>query len=260
MLSIVLLGPLARIAPRLLAWSLAAAILMALVLLGLATPAFADDAPTAPVAAGALDATLLDSVRALALDKAGAPRGTRVEIVIGQLDPRLHLAACRRVEPYLPLGMRLWGKSRIGLRCKEGATPWNVFLPITVKVFGRALIVPNGAVAGSVLADADVAEAEVDLAEEFTAAIVDPKLAVGRTLAQALRPGQTLRQGQLKSRQWFAAGDTVKVIASGDGFALESEGQALGNGLEGQMARVRTESGKIVSGLPSGERRIEVAL
>ena len=119
---------------------------------------------------------------------------------------------------------------------------------------------PNGALAGSVLADADVAEAEVDLADEFMAAITDPKQAVGRTTAQTLRPGQTLRQGQLKTRQLFAAGETVKVVASGQGFALESEGQALSNGLEGQPARVRTEGGKVLTGLPTGDRRIEVVL
>jgi flagellar basal body P-ring formation protein FlgA len=260
MLSIVLLGSLARITPRALAWLMEATIVMLLLLLFLVTPAFADEAPAPPAASAGLDVALLESVRTLALGKAGEPHGTRVEVAIGQLDPRLHLAPCRLVEPYLPVGVRLWGKARIGLRCKDGPTPWNVFLPITVKVFGRALVVPNGAAAGSVLADADVAEAEVDLAEEFTAAISDPKQAVGRTLAQAIRPGQTLRQGQLKVRQLFAAGETVKVIAAGEGFALESEGQALNNGLEGQPARVRTESGKILTGLPSGERRIAVAL
>jgi len=156
--------------------------------------------------------------------------------------------------------VRLWGKARIGLRCKTGPTPWNVYLPVTVKVFGRALVVPAGAAAGSVLAEADLAEAEVDLAEEFTPALVDPRLAVGRTLAQNLRPGQTLRQTHIKSRQWFVAGETVRVIATGAGFALESEAQALSNGIEGQPARVRTESGRVLTGLPSGERRVEVAL
>ena len=103
-------------------------------------------------------------------------------------------------------------------------------------------------------------EAEVDLAEEVTPALVDPKLAVGRTLAQIVRPGQTLRQTHLKSRQWFVAGETVRVVATGAGFALESEAQALSNGIEGQPARVRTESGRVLTGLPSGERRLEVGL
>ena len=119
---------------------------------------------------------------------------------------------------------------------------------------------PAGAAAGSVLTDADLAEAEVDLAEEFTPAFVDRTLVVGRTLAQALRPGQAVRQSHIKLRQWFAAGETVKVVALGDGFALEGVGQAITNGIEGQPARVRTDSGRIVTGTPSGERRLELPL
>ena len=257
MLSIVLLSPLARVAPdavaRRLLRLLGLAGLMLFGLLGVAAPVGAEGG-------AALDASLLDDVRALALGKAGESGGSRVEVTLGQLDPRLRLAPCQQVEPYLPPGVRLWGKARIGLRCKVGTTPWNVYLPVTVKVFGRALVVPAGAAAGSVLAESDLAEAEVDLAEDFTLALVDPRLAVGRTLAQNLKPGQTLRQTHVKSRQWFAAGETVRVVATGEGFALESEAQALSNGIEGQPARVRTESGRVLTGLPSGERRVEVAL
>jgi flagellar basal body P-ring formation protein FlgA len=216
-------------------------------------PARADEAT-------ALDPALLDSVRALALGNTAAKGALRVEVDLGQLDPRLHLAPCQRIEPYLPVGVRLWGKARIGLRCKEGSIPWNVYLPITVKVYGRAVVVPAGAEAGSTLAAADLSEAEVDLADEFSPAIVDAKAAEGRVVAQPIKPGQTLRQAQLKARQYFAAGDTVKVVASGEGFALEAEGQALNAGVEGQPAKVRTESGRVLTGTPSGERRVEVAL
>jgi flagella basal body P-ring formation protein FlgA len=259
MLAIVLFAPFARAASRALAWWLARllswAILVVFGLFGAATPAGAEDAPPA------LDPALLESVRALALaNRASEPGAPRVEVTIGQLDPRLHLAPCQNIEPYVPVGMRLWGKARVGLRCKVGPIPWNVYLPITVKVWGRALVVPAGAVVGSILTSADLAEAEVDLAEEFSAAIVEPKLAVGRVLAQNLKPGQTLRQAHLKIRQWFAAGETVKVVATGEGFSLESEAQALSNGLEGQPARVRTDSGRVLTGVPAGERRIEVSL
>ena len=250
MLSIVLFAPLARVAPHRLAW----AIVMVCGLLAIGFPANADDASPA------LAATLVDQVRALAVDKTAASPSTRVEVVVGQLDPRLHLAPCDRIEPYLPPNVRLWGKSRIGLRCKEGRTAWNVYLPITVKVWGRALVVPAGATAGSVLQGADLDEAEVDLAEEPTPTFLDRKLVAGRTLAQPLRPGQAVRQGHIKLRQWFAAGETVKLVAAGDGFALEGAGQAITNGIEGQPARVRTESGQVVTGLPTGERRLELTL
>jgi flagella basal body P-ring formation protein FlgA len=257
MLSIVLLSPLARVAPRAFARRLARLLawvgLVLLCLLGTAAPAGAEGVP-------GLEASLLEDVRNLALGKVAETGGSRVEVTIGQLDPRLRLAPCQSIEPYLPPGVRLWGRARIGLRCKVGPTPWSVYLPITVKVFGRALVVPAGAVAGSVIVEADLAEAEVDLAEDSTPALVETRLAVGRVLAQNLKPGQTLRQAHLKIRQYFAAGETVRVIAAGPGFALESEAQALSNGFEGQPARVRTESGRILTGVPSGERRIEVAL
>ena len=254
MIAIVLFAPLARATPGAVLRGLAWAFVLVLGLVASALPANADDA------APALDPVLLEQVRALALGKADEPGTPRVEVVVGQLDPRLHLAPCARIEPYLPANVRLWGKSRIGLRCKQGPTPWNVYLPITVKVWGRALVVPAGAAAGSVLADADLDEAEVDLAEEPSPTIADQKLVAGRTLAQALRPGQTVRQGHIKLRQWFAAGETVKVVALGEGFALESDGQALTNGIEGQSARVRTESGRVVTGQPAGERRMEISL
>lgn len=220
-------------------------------------PALAQPAPGPNVAASSVDADVVEQVKLLAANtpQPGAPK---VEVVVGQLDPRLRLAPCERVEPYLPAGVRLWGKVRIGLRCVQGPSNWNVYLPVTVKVFGRALVVPNGAAAGATLAAQDLVEADVDLAEEFTPAVADRSLAEGRVLAATLRPGQTLRQGHLKIRQWFQAGETVKIVVAGNGFALESEGQALSNGVEGQPARVRLENGRVVSGSPAGDRRVQV--
>jgi flagellar basal body P-ring formation protein FlgA len=252
---IALLAPLVRFLariPRALAWSLAA--LVAIALAVAAASARADEPALAP--------GVLDEVRGLALEQATtqSTHNARIEVVVGTLDPRLRLAPCDRIEPFLPTGVRLWGRSRIGLRCKEGRTNWSVYLPITVKVWAKALVVPAGAAANSVVADTDLAEAEVDLAEESTPVFVDRKAVVGRTLAQALRPGQAIRQGHVKTRQWFAVGETVKVVAVGEGFALESSGQAVTNGIEGQPARVRTEGGHIVTGIAAGERRLELTL
>lgn len=222
-----------------------------------ALPVRAQDGLASPAPTG-LDSALEQQVRTLAETSTRPAGATRVEVSIGQLDSRLKLAPCQRIEPFLPNNARLWGKSRIGLRCAQGTTLWSVYLPVTVKVYGRALVVPNGAAANSVLTAADLGEAEVDLAEEFTPAFTDASQVIGRTLAQSMKPGQTLRQGYVKTRQWFAAGDTVRVVANGNGFTLEGEGQALTNGLEGQTARVRTESGHVLTGQAVGERRVEM--
>ena len=237
--------------------------LVVFVLLALGLRAEGARADDATPAASGLEAGLEQQVRALALASGNSapPAGvTRVEVLVGQLDPRLRLAPCERVEPYLPNNTRLWGKSRIGLRCAQGSSHWNVFLPITVKAYGRALVSTTGITSGSVLKPGDLVEAEVDLAEDPMPAIVDASQAIGRAVGPALRPGQSLRVGHLKPRVWFAAGDTVKVLALGPGFALEGEGQALSNGIEGQPARIRTESGRVLTGQPVGERRVELTM
>jgi flagella basal body P-ring formation protein FlgA len=203
-----------------------------------------------------------DELRALLSreTKSSSRPGTRVEFTIGQLDARLKLAPCQRIEPYVPAGTRLWGKSRVGLRCTQGPVAWNVYLPVTVKVYGRAVVAAHSLGLGQELAASDLRTAEVDLAEEHSPALLDAADAVGRPLARALAPGQTLRRAHLRARQWFAAGETVKLVAQGDGFAVASEGQALTPGIEGQAARVRTDNGRIVTGTPVGERQVEIRL
>ena len=52
----------------------------------------------------------------------------------------------------------------------------------------------------------------------------------------------------------------MRLVAAGSGFSVSGEGQALAAGVEGQTVRVRTESGRVVSGLPVAERLVEVAL
>ena len=75
----------------------------------------------------------------------------RMEVQVGRLDPRLNLAPCQNVDPYLPSGSKLWGRTRIGLRCVEGAKPWNVFLPVTIQAFGPAWVLTHNVSMGEVL-------------------------------------------------------------------------------------------------------------
>lgn len=213
-------------------------------------------------AVDALQPGLAGKVRQLASGGKGAApaAGQRIEVVLGQLDARLRLAPCQRIEPYLPNGSTLWGRTRIGLRCTQGATAWNVFLPVSVNVYGKAWVAAAPLAAGSLLAAGDLVQADVNLAEETGAAITDADTAIGRTLVRALNPGHPLRQTDLKARQWFAAGDEVKVLASGSGFSVAGSGQALNHGLEGQPVRVRVESGRVLVGMPVGERLVELPL
>lgn len=209
-------------------------------------------------ARAAEDSGLQQQVRQFASTSLVTKHGTRVEVEVGALDPRLKLAPCNEIQPYLPANARLWGKSRIGLRCASGPTRWNVFLPVTVKVYAKALVATRALPAGAVLAESDLAQEEVDLAEDSAVALTSTDQAVGRTLDRPLAAGRSLRQSHLKARQWFAAGETVQLVAQGPGFRVAGAGQALTAGIEGQPVRIRTESGRILTAEAVGERRAEV--
>ncbi len=209
-----------------------------------------------------LEPALIERVRQLAeaAARATAPPGTRVAVEIGQLDGRLRLAPCAQIQPYLPPGVAVWGRSRIGLRCTSGTARWNVTLPVRVAVFGRVVVASGPLPAGVNLTQEQLAMADIDIAAEPGAVFTDAGPLIGRTLARPVGAAEALRAPALKSRQWFAAGETVQVSAVGDGFAVSSEAQAMGAGIEGQDVRVRFESGRVVSGRAVGERRVEVAL
>jgi flagella basal body P-ring formation protein FlgA len=199
-------------------------------------------------------------VQALTAGQIAAPANARIEVSAGSLDPRLKLATCNHIEPYLPAGARLWGATRVGLRCTDGAVRWNVYLPITVRVWAPALVAATPIAAGVELSGRELMLAEVDIAAAPGATYDQIGAHVGRKLATPLAPGAPLRSDMLRVRQWFAAGDPVMLIAQGDGFSVSGSGEALGPGLEGQQVRVRTEGGRIVVGLPVGERRVEIKL
>lgn len=236
--------PLARARPR--AWALATLCVLA---------------PLA-VAQTALDSDTLQRIQGLSEQAGAGLAGSawRVEIEPGQLDPRLRLAPCERIEPYLPPGARAWGRSRVGLRCVQGPTAWNVYLPVTVKVFAPAWVAAAALPAGTVLQPAQLQQAEVDWAAAATPPLADATALLGRQLARPLALGAPVRSADLRQRQWFAAGDTVQLVARGSGFSVGGEGQAITSGIEGQPVRVRTGNGRVLSGVAVGRNRVELAL
>lgn len=184
----------------------------------------------------------------------------RMEVSVGALDERLRLAPCTRVEPYLPAGARLWGRTRLGLRCQDAAVRWNVFLPVTIKAYGPAWVLTGDVTMGSVLTAADATETEVDWAAENASIVAEPGLWVGQVAARHLKAGQALRQPMLRAPQIFQAGALVRVVAQGRGYAISAGGQAMTAGAAGQTVRIRMDNGKIVTGIVNDDGTIGVQL
>lgn len=245
------LGRARRRAPHGPAWLLAAGWAAAC---ATALPAHAQTAALPPAAL----------VRALALvgDAAAvlAPKGARVQALPGKLDTRLTLAPCERVEPYLPAGVVAWGRTRVGLRCMQGAVRWNVFLPVTVQVWAPALVASAALPAGTRLEAEHLKLIETDWAASPQPPFAEAAALAGRSLVHGVAAGQALRAPDLHARRWFAAGETVRVLTQGPGFAVTAEGLALADGVEGRSVRVRIGETHVATGRAVGARLVEVGL
>lgn len=194
-------------------------------------------------------------------EQAGVP--LRAEVQMGSLDSRLRLAPCKGIEPFLPpnaAGGRLWGRSRVGLRCVDGPTRWSVYLPVTVQAFGPAWVLKTPVAAGDTLTQEHAERAEVDWAAHPSMVLARPERWLGQQAAYALTPGQAIRENMVRAPQAFEAGTPVKVSASGRGFAVSMVGQALSPGHVGQSARVRLPNGKVVSGTVRADQSVQLTL
>lgn len=194
-----------------------------------------------------------------ALPKDGASP-LRAEVVMGSLDARLKLAPCNQVEAHLPKGTRLWGRSRIGLRCVDGPTRWNVFVPVTVKAWGPAWVLKRAVSAGDTLAQEDAEIAEIDWAEQRSSVLAVPERWVGQLAAFPLTPGLALRENMVRAPQVFAPGAEVRVSGEGGGFSISATGRALTAGLVGESARVKLPGGRVVTGVVRDAQTVELAL
>jgi len=198
--------------------------------------------------------------RSVAEMNANASVRLRMQVTLGSLDSRLRLASCARVEPYLPPGTRLWGKTRLGLRCLDGAGKWNVFVPVTVKALGPAWVVRRDVAPGTQLGQADLMQTEVDWAEESSPIVPDAAQWLGQVAVRALTTGQALRQNMVRPPQVFQAGAQIRVMAQGTGFQITSDGQALSAGVVGQLAKVRMDNGRVMSGTVLDARTVKVEI
>jgi flagella basal body P-ring formation protein FlgA len=236
----------------------AAWLVVAAACLAAALPARAQVQPASdePVKLDAATEKWLGDAVARAQEVAGAP--LRMEVSVGSLDSRLRLQPCAKVEPHMPVGTRLWGKTRLGLRCVDGNARWNVFLPITIKAFGPAWVLRDNVLPGQTLTEADAVEAEADWAAENSPVLADPRQWVGQAASRALVAGQPLRQSMVRAAQVFGAGTQVRVTAQGPGFQIASSGQALTAGVMGQSVRVRLDNGRIASGTVVDARTVQM--
>ena len=180
-----------------------------------------------------------------------------VEITVGEPDPRMNLAQCLRYEPFLPAGTRLWGRTSLGVRCVEGAT-WSVFLPVQIKVYAAAPVAARSIARGQALGPDDVRFDRVELTQWPPGALATADQLDGRLATRTIAAGEPLRRELFRAAPVVLAGDPVKIVFSGAGFLVSTEGRALTLAGDGQAVQVAIAGGKIISGIARPGKVVEI--
>ncbi len=193
-----------------------------------------------------------------ATEQHSAVNGLRIEVQVGALDQRLTQAPCVQPTYSTPSGARLWGRSVVMVRC-PGNAAWSLRVPLNVRVWGTALVATRTMLAFTPLRSEDLRPAEVELTREAQGVLTDLAQLEGRVATRMINAGQPLPLAALRAPQAVGQGDPVKVLGQGAGFAIATDAVALSSALEGQSVRVRTESGRVITGIARAGRVVEVS-
>lgn len=181
----------------------------------------------------------------------------QVKISVGKLDNRLNLAACNALEPFTPVGSRIWGKTTVGVRCTS-PTNWTIYLQADVSVIGEYVMSAAPLAQGQPVSANQLSIASGDLTKLPNGIITDINQAIGKTVAMSIPAGTPLRMDALRVQAAIQQGQSVKLVSSGNGFEVSAEGRALSTANAGQSVQIRIANGQVISGIAKADGIVEV--
>lgn len=151
---------------------------------------------------------------------------------------------------------RLWGNQTVQAQCGTEKRYFQVFVEAT----GNYVVAAQPIARGSSLQPGSVTLKRGRLDQLPPRTMLDINQAQNAVMMRDVTPGQPIQLSMLRQSWRVKAGQKVQVIASGDGFSVNGEGQALNNAAVAQNARVRMPSGQVVNGQVDADGNILISL
>jgi flagella basal body P-ring formation protein FlgA len=181
-----------------------------------------------------------------------------VTLTIPPIAPR-GLVACDNLQAFMAPGAPMWGRTTVGVRC-TGEKPWTIYLVARVSVQATYYVAGRSISPGDVIQMADLVPREGDLSVMPRAIVTDPSQVIGAVAENRISAGLPLRSDLIRSPQAIQLGQTVKIVAQGDGFSISTDGSAMNNASPGQQVRVKTSTGQMVVGTASGKGVVQIPM
>ena len=206
-------------------------------------------------ASAAQDHTQISNIVAAFVQQQTAALPGKISYKINEIDQRIALSSCARLEAFLPAGSQLIGKTSVGVRCIEKGG-WSIFVPVQIKVSINLLVSTRQLPLGHTLQKGDISSQTMEISQ--AGGLADPEQAIGKVLRYGIAAGQVLRENMLRAPYSITQGQVVQLVVQGGNFSIRSEGIALNNAGEGQTVQVRTSSGRVISGIAGTGGVVEI--
>lgn len=151
---------------------------------------------------------------------------------------------------------RLWGNVNVLAQCGSEKR----YIQVMVQATGNYVVAATPLSRGSALTSASVTLKRGRLDQLPPRTLLDSNQIQDAVALRDLAAGQPIQQFMLRQSWRVKAGQRVQVIASGEGFSVNGEGQALNNAAIAQNARVRMSSGQVVSGVVNADGNVLINL
>ncbi|AFR04107.1 flagellar basal body P-ring formation chaperone FlgA [Pectobacterium sp. CHL-2024] len=159
--------------------------------------------------------------------------------------PESQWPQCEAPQITLPGNTKMWGNVSLSVRCGQQRR----FIQTEVQVTGNYVTSARLINRGTTLTEKDIRLTKGRLDLLPLRPILTLPGAQGAVLLRDLTPGQVITASMIRRAWVVKAGQSVQIIAQGEGFTINGEGKAMNNAAAGQAVRVRTANGQIVSGI-----------
>ncbi|MCT4704235.1 flagellar basal body P-ring formation protein FlgA [Enterobacteriaceae bacterium H20N1] len=170
--------------------------------------------------------------------------------------PEAQLPACPQPDFVMPNNGRMWGNVSIQARCGNDKR----YIQAVVAASGDYVVAAQALARGTALNESNVQMKRGRLDQLPPRTMLSLDQANNAITLRDIAPGQPIMLSMVRQSWRVKAGQRVQVVAAGDGFSVNSEGQALNNAAVAQNARVRMSSGQIVSGTVDPDGNILINL
>ena len=182
--------------------------------------------------------------------------GISDDVAVTVKTPDAQLPDCPQPEFVMPGNGRLWGSVSVMVRCGSDKR----FVQVAVAASGNYVVAAQALTRGTLLSESNVRMKYGRLDRLPPRTMLDLKQAANAATLRDIAPDQPIMLSMVRQSWRVKAGQHVQVVASGEGFSVNSQGQVLNNAAVAQNARVRMASGQIVSGTVDPDGNILINL